>query len=162
MIFTKIRMEMAFYDGDSGEVIRAIAYGEAGDTGDKGIAKAITSTVKYFLLRMFLLSTGDDVDSDSSSPEASRSNVKPMAKPQALQGKPSNGAASNEFALFLAKIGAAKTYGELEAIGKGAKPQMSAEQEKTGRAAYVLKRESLEQQDDGRSEQDELSFGGQP
>jgi hypothetical protein len=36
------------------------AYGEAADSGDKAIYKAMTGAVKYWLYKTFLVSTGDD------------------------------------------------------------------------------------------------------
>ena len=42
--------------------------GEAIDRSDKSISKAAVSAVKYFLLKTFLLSGGDEEDADSNSP----------------------------------------------------------------------------------------------
>ena len=47
------------YDAESGESISAPWEGEAYDQQDKGINKAATAAVKYFLLKLFLISTGD-------------------------------------------------------------------------------------------------------
>lgn len=57
---------------------------EADDSSDKGINKTATAAVKYFLLKTFLISTGDTVDPDAS-PDYEH------AHPQAKQSKPSNG-----------------------------------------------------------------------
>jgi len=67
-----------FVDGDTGEMSASAWKGEAQDgsekkgIGDKGISKATTSAVKYFLLKTFLISTGDEPDADSEKQEANR------------------------------------------------------------------------------------------
>ena len=70
-----------FADGQTGATWSCDWVGEAIDSQDKGIAKAATSALKYFLLKTFVLSSGDpadDIDSDNASP-------KPAAN-----GKPGN------------------------------------------------------------------------
>ena len=60
--------EATFTDNETGAMRLVRWYGEGDDTQDKGTAKALTSAVKYGLMRMFLLSTQDDVDSDKDGP----------------------------------------------------------------------------------------------
>jgi hypothetical protein len=48
-------------------VLKAI--GEANDKTDKGTVKALTSGVKYFLLKTFLASAGNEADDADSGPE---------------------------------------------------------------------------------------------
>ena len=64
-----------FGDGDTGETWSCQWQGEAFDAQDKGIAKAATSAVKYFLLKTLVLSAGDEVDTDAveSAPEKKKS-----------------------------------------------------------------------------------------
>jgi hypothetical protein len=59
---TQIHMSFTFRDGSSGESLTHGWYAQGGDTQDKGISKAATSGEKYFLLKMFLIPTGDDPD----------------------------------------------------------------------------------------------------
>ena len=67
---TFVDMEYTFADGETGEAWPCLWTGEAIDTQDKGIAKAATSALKYFLMKTFVLSAGDPgVDSDNGKPE---------------------------------------------------------------------------------------------
>lgn len=59
---TELKMTFTFRDGDSGESITTPWLGSGIDTEDKGVPKAMTSGEKYFLLKMFLIPTGDDPD----------------------------------------------------------------------------------------------------
>lgn len=62
-----VRMKMTFIDGETGETIERPWTGEAIDYGDKGINKAETSGVKYFLMRTFNISEkGEDPDEESA------------------------------------------------------------------------------------------------
>jgi hypothetical protein len=49
-----------FVDGDSGESFEIRGFGQGKDNSDKGGPKAITSAVKYSLMKTLLMSTGDD------------------------------------------------------------------------------------------------------
>lgn len=59
------RFRMIFSDGSTGEVAESQWFGQAKDTSDKGVAKAATSAVKYFMLKNFLLSAGDEPEIDT-------------------------------------------------------------------------------------------------
>lgn len=63
---TTLDMSFEFYDGDSGETIAKPWMGFGSDKEDKGGYKAMTGGAKYFLLKTFLIPTGDDPESDSS------------------------------------------------------------------------------------------------
>ncbi|MGF9893337.1 ERF family protein [Priestia megaterium] len=67
--FTKVKMEFSLIDVDSGESLKSIYYSEGTDKTDKGIPKAVTSCVKYFLMKTFLIPTGDDPEGDTSVDE---------------------------------------------------------------------------------------------
>lgn len=47
------------------ETLSSVFYGEASDTGDKGIYKAMTGAHKYFLMKTFCLGGDDDPENDS-------------------------------------------------------------------------------------------------
>lgn len=65
MWITKVVMEFRFVDGETGEASAPRSFpGEGADTGDKGIYKAMTGAEKYFLLKSFFVSTGDDPEAD--------------------------------------------------------------------------------------------------
>lgn len=57
--------EFTFVDADTGESRTMLWSGEANDEQDKGLSKAATSAEKYFLLKTFMISTGDKEDADS-------------------------------------------------------------------------------------------------
>jgi hypothetical protein len=63
--------EFTFADGETGATQTCLWRGESLDDQDKGISKAATAAEKYFLLKTFMLSTGDPAD-DSDSDEDSR------------------------------------------------------------------------------------------
>ena len=59
-----------FADAETGATRSCEWMAEAAEYGDKGINKVATAAVKYFLLKTFLISTGDvSEDADSESPE---------------------------------------------------------------------------------------------
>lgn len=62
---TRVLFEMTLSDSDSGASISSPWYAEAQDSLDKAIAKASSQAVKYYLIRTFIISTGDDIDPDS-------------------------------------------------------------------------------------------------
>lgn len=64
---TECTFEMTFRSGD--EVRNYYWRGEAQDNEDKGINKAATAAVKYFLLKTFLISTGVPEDDADHAPQ---------------------------------------------------------------------------------------------
>lgn len=67
--FTKVKMEFTLADTETGETLKSIFWGEGQDKGDKGLYKAYTGATKYFLMKTFLIPTGDDPEGDSSVDE---------------------------------------------------------------------------------------------
>jgi hypothetical protein len=71
MWLTKIKIAFKFFDGDTGEETDPQVFaGYGADTGDKGVYKAMTGAEKYFLLKSFLVSTGDDPEADEKVDKA--------------------------------------------------------------------------------------------
>lgn len=64
-----IEMEFTFVDGESGESMAFKTVGEGQDAGDKAYYKAMTGATKYALMKVFLISTGDDPEADSNVDE---------------------------------------------------------------------------------------------
>jgi ERF superfamily len=60
-------VEWAFRDGDSSEVFITQSAGSGEDKADKGVAKAITGSLKSLFLSMFLIRSGDDPDATSKT-----------------------------------------------------------------------------------------------
>ena len=66
--FSKVVMQIMFYDIETGESIETQYAGTGSDysTGDKAIFKSITGCLKFALLKFFLISSGDDPENDSN------------------------------------------------------------------------------------------------
>lgn len=58
-------IEFTIACGETGETVTSKVWGEAVDYGDKALNKLYTTTEKYFLKTTFLISSGDEVDSDA-------------------------------------------------------------------------------------------------
>lgn len=70
--------------------------GEGQDRGDKATYKAMTGATKYALLKLFLISTGDDPEADDGEkPPPARGSVSAPRAPTPAPAKP-NGAAHTE------------------------------------------------------------------
>lgn len=71
MWLTEVVMSFRFIDGETGEATESAHFvGHGADTGDKGIYKAMTGAEKYFLMKTFLISTGDDPEADEKVDKA--------------------------------------------------------------------------------------------
>lgn len=69
---TEAKMEIAFVNADDPNdkiVVQYFGYGI--DASDKGIGKAVSYAVKYALLKVFCLETGDDVEKENIKHEPS-------------------------------------------------------------------------------------------
>jgi hypothetical protein len=68
MYEVNLQVGYTFY-GLTGDSIKASAWGEGTDSGDKSTNKAMTMAFKNVIAQAFAVSTADTVDSDSESPE---------------------------------------------------------------------------------------------
>ena len=73
---TLVTVDATFADGDTGATMTVTWVGEALDTQDKGINKALTGAVKYGLLKTFLISTGEDDPDSDGDPKAKTAKAK--------------------------------------------------------------------------------------
>ena len=88
---TIVNLQFTFADSESGQSVTVAWVGEAMDTQDKGIAKAVTSALKYCLLKTFLISTGDEPDTDSDGAQVqvtTTSEPRPQGAPVTAQAPP--------------------------------------------------------------------------
>lgn len=87
---TRIRGRMVFTIccGETGEEMERSLWGEATDYQDKAFNKLYTTLEKYFLISTFLISTGDDNDSDSSNVEQIAEVSPPRIQKSAQKPKP--------------------------------------------------------------------------
>lgn len=74
--------QMALVCGETGAQFVVPWLGEAQDSMDKGFNKAATAAQKYFLLKTFLVSTGDEEDPDAQGEPAPASKLDPATKAQ--------------------------------------------------------------------------------
>lgn len=82
---TTAMMTFTFVDSVTGEKHEADWAGEGDDKGDKGLYKAYTGSLKYFLMKMFLISQGDDPEGDTATDkraETRSSHVQGVACPE--------------------------------------------------------------------------------
>ena len=77
---TEIRTLHTFVDGDTGETFVVHGLGQGVDAGDKGGYKALTGAMKYFLLKNFLVPTGDDPERDDHLPSHRDSKAQDSAR----------------------------------------------------------------------------------
>lgn len=63
-VLTSLRMKFAFFDGETGDNMEFEWMGFGTDKEDKGGYKAMTGGLKYFLLKTFLMPTGDDPEAE--------------------------------------------------------------------------------------------------
>ena len=75
-----IRVEYTFHDGDSGETLVMDGVGEIDQDGGKGLYKGLTGAMKYFLMKNFLVATGDDPEEEK---KPAIKDVQAPAKPPA-------------------------------------------------------------------------------
>lgn len=66
VVLTRVRTVFVFADGDSDQRIELAFEGEGADEGDKGLNKAYTACLKYFLRQAFLIPVGDDAEGDGA------------------------------------------------------------------------------------------------
>ena len=75
---TQVKMEISFVNVDSPEdKIIVFQYGYGIDQQDKGIGKAQSYAVKYALLKLFGLETGDDIEKDNIDYQPQKSAIDP-------------------------------------------------------------------------------------
>ncbi len=73
---TTVKMTFTFVDGESGEQFSVTYYGTGDDKGDKGAYKAYTGALKYFLMKTFLVPTGDDPEADTETDQRAEGKTK--------------------------------------------------------------------------------------
>lgn len=76
MFRTVIHGQITLADSETGETWTSEWYGEGADRGDKSINKAMTAMMKYYLLRLFMVGSGEDADEES--PEMEKQNAQPQ------------------------------------------------------------------------------------
>lgn len=86
---TVLHMTFTFVDGDSGEREAHAWLGVGQDGGDKGAYKAMTGAAKYFLLKTFLMPTGDDPEAgEGDAPQDQRQPLQRTPEPRRQEARP--------------------------------------------------------------------------
>lgn len=80
---TTVEMNFELIDAETGYSFTGHGVGYGSDSGDKGASKAQTSCVKSWLMKTFLVSSGDD-------PEADRRTDQRSEREDAMRGQPVN------------------------------------------------------------------------
>lgn len=83
---TTALMAFTFTDGETGETATHEWAGTGDDKGDKGLYKAMTGALKYFLLKTFLMPTGDDPEADESTDKRTHGEPKAKRGPPVVKG----------------------------------------------------------------------------
>ena len=65
---TTLHGSLSFMDSETGAILSVPWVGQGKDNQDKGASKALTSGLKYALMRLLLASERDEVDSDKDGP----------------------------------------------------------------------------------------------
>lgn len=78
-----VKVEFTLVDIDSGEELKTVFYGEGQDKGDKATYKAYTGAVKYYLMKTFMIPTGDDPEADETE-EMGEMGAPKKAEPQKI------------------------------------------------------------------------------
>ncbi len=124
-----VHMQFLFVDSETGERFETAWIGSGSDKGDKALYKAYTGAVKYFLMKTFLIPTGDDPEADTETDRAA-SGPAPVSRSQSgiperyedclrmaiRHFAPDELADEDEFARL---VGAATTEPEREAVIDG-------------------------------------------
>lgn len=116
---TRLFMRFVVACGDTGAMIILPWIGDGQDTADKGVYKAYTGAEKYFLMKLFLVATGDDPEQDNEAQQH-----QPIRQP-ARQEAPRTPSPRNEHAELADKLRAVRQ--ELTRIG-GTVPMLTSSQ----------------------------------
>jgi len=80
---TTASIEYTIIDVEKPEfTVKSLCVGQGQDKGDKGIYKAITGAYKYFIMKTFMVPTGDDPEREEQKPKGNYTpTTKPASKP---------------------------------------------------------------------------------
>lgn len=111
MNLVTVKMEYTFC-ADDGSNVKSVVYGEAADSGDKAISKAMSIAHKYAILQIFAIPTKEEKDPDMRAPLSDKNQLVLMTtSPQdeiikeiiALLAKKTTGLSKEEKILYLQK-----------------------------------------------------------
>lgn len=111
---TLAKFEFVLVDSETGDSMTCVWHGEADDSGDKGVNKSSTTALKYWLLKTFIIPTGDDPDDVPSGQRTAP--ARPAPNPRRIPETPPAPPAAPEPSELDAHLGPRKPR-------KGAKPE---------------------------------------
>lgn len=111
-----IRVAFTFVDGESGDKHTCEFAGQGDDGGDKGLYKAYTGALKYFLMKTFLIPTGDDPEGDTGTDQRSAERTSSTRRAKGPNGRP--GKPTDKQVELIHKLGKQKnvTVGQLKTM----------------------------------------------
>lgn len=71
---TTVKTKHVFVDTENGQNHVVYSYGTGQDSQDKGVYKAITGAMKYFISKSFMIETQDDPESDGANTSYTKGN----------------------------------------------------------------------------------------
>lgn len=77
---TTVRMTHTIVDGDTGEQLECSSVGQGADPMDKGVYKALTGAMKYFLQKLFFITDQTDPEADQATDTRANGGVSKPAK----------------------------------------------------------------------------------
>jgi hypothetical protein len=87
VIMTETCTEYTIIDTDSGDSLTVKFFGQGMDSGDKGVYKATTGANKYFLMKTFMIPTGDDPEVSHGNPTEETASGKQIGYIKKLLGE---------------------------------------------------------------------------
>ena len=88
---TSVDVNYELLDTESGERLVVKMPGQGQDKGDKGVYKALTGSFKYFIMKTFMVPTGDDPEHDE---QGTKQVAPPPPFPRQAASKPQGGGAA--------------------------------------------------------------------
>jgi len=89
---TQVKMTFKLIDAETGYSESLTSFGTGIDSEDKGLYKAITGCVKYFISKLFLVETGDDPEreneNETGTGDKPTATVRPLAEKKPEQSTP--------------------------------------------------------------------------
>ena len=105
-----LKVDFTIEDGESGEARTFTIIGQGQDAGDKGPYKAMTGAVKYAVMKLHDLPTGDEPEAEDAPHEAvpARSATKPQPPPPAQRAATPHDPRTGEVGAVFPNYGRAK------------------------------------------------------
>jgi hypothetical protein len=76
IMVTEVTMSYSIVDVESSQYVTVVYSGEGMDSGDKGLPKALSICMKYYLRDQFLIPFGEDIENEKGQKEQQKTSVK--------------------------------------------------------------------------------------